>query len=50
MRYKYEFEVNEWFEKGDCYDCPLGYQGENWEFCCVLHKHPEACPLKEVEN
>lgn len=51
MKYKYEFEADEYFEKGICYDCPLSYfdYGDD-EYIprCALHAHYSECPLEEV--
>lgn len=51
-KYKYEFEVNEDFEPGNCYECHLSYidwddpAGEPY---CVLHAEYGECPLEKVE-
>lgn len=52
MKYKYEFEVNEDFEPGNCCECHLSYidwddpAGEPY---CVLHAEYGECPLEKVE-
>ena len=52
MKYKYEFEVDESFEKGCCYDCPFSYIDYNNDcaFCCALHAQYDKCPLEEVKE
>ena len=52
MRYKYEFESDNDFEVGCCYDCPLGYIDWNDDYGdvhCVLHAKYDECPLEKVE-
>ena len=51
MKYKYEFEVNEEFQKGCCYDCPLGYidYDDDCDAHCSLHTRYDECPLEKVE-
>lgn len=51
-KYKYEFEYD-YFEKGDCFNCPLSYQTyddqyEEWNDVCVLNYSSDECPLEEV--
>ena len=50
MRYKYEFEADNDFEVGCCYDCPLGYidWNEDYDVHCVLHAKYGKCPLEKV--
>jgi len=54
MKYRYEFEGDEYIVKGFCSDCPLsyvdydGYGGH--EICCVLHARYDECPLVEVTD
>lgn len=52
MKYKYEFEADEDFEKGCCYECPLSYEeyDDLGNVHCVLFAHYEECPLVEVEE
>lgn len=53
MRYKYEFEADEDFEKGCCDSCPLTYDEETqwgWDTRCVFHASYRECPLEEVEE
>ena len=62
MKYKYEFEVDEDFEKGYCYDCPFSYIGDWNDFdslsdlYCSIGKiadddgYDSICPLIEVEE
>lgn len=52
MRYKYEFEVDETFQKGCCYDCPLVYfETENdFDIRCPLNARYNECPLEEVKE
>lgn len=52
MKYKYEFEAKDDFEKGDCYECPFGYTDlvdYGPEAFCVLYAHWYDCPLVEVD-
>lgn len=44
---KYEFEVNDDFEAGCCYDCPLYDFTE--EHCEIGYRY-DKCPLEEVEE
>ena len=46
-KFKYEFEVDDDFEIGCCYDCPLYNFTE--ELCQIGYRY-EECPLKEVEE
>lgn len=51
IKYKYEFEAPEYFKKGDCCACPLGYDEyddmyADWNRLCVLGCNYEDCPLK----
>lgn len=51
MKYKYEFEVDEDFEKGCCYDCPLSYtdfDDDDYNPRCVLWIGYYECPLEKV--
>ena len=50
MKYKYEFEVDESFQKGCCHDCPLSYTDDDCDVHCVLYSRYDECPLKEVEE
>ena len=55
MKYRYEFEMNEDFEKGCCYTCPMSYVDWNNfsdfdDVYCVLHKKYDECPLVKVEE
>ena len=46
-KFKYEFEVDDDFEIGCCYDCPLYNFTE--ELCQIGYRY-EECPLKEVKE
>lgn len=46
-RFKYEFETNDDFEIGCCYDCPLHDFAE--DFCEIGYGYQE-CPLKETKD
>lgn len=52
MKYKYEFEADEYFVKGRCSDCPLSYidYDDDFEICCALHARWDECPLVEVKE
>lgn len=59
MKYKYEFKMDENFEKGCCYSCPLGYidydddiedYDDNFDTHCFLHARWDECPLEEVKD
>lgn len=53
MKYKYEFEIDDEFEKGDCYDCPLHYEeyyDRDDAIRCVLECNYNECPLVEIEE
>ena len=51
MKYKYEFEAEESFEKGYCYACPFHYMDyHEYEGHCVLGTQFDECPLEEVEE
>ena len=51
MRYKYEFEADEWFEQGDCHRCPFSYLDDELNYKCpLLHNYTSECPLKRVED
>lgn len=51
--FKYEFEINDNFTKGDCYCCPLSYE-QTYEFeteiFCSIGCNYNKCPLIEVNN
>lgn len=54
-KWKYTFETDKNFEKGNCIDCPLSYDEEYEEddgfndmnTYCVLFANFENCPLQE---
>ncbi len=48
-KYKYEFEVDDDFEKGCCFDCPL--QESEWYECNISEASDDSkkCPLVEVK-
>ena len=46
-KFKYEFKVDDDFEAGCCYDCPLYDFTE--ELCQMGYRY-EECPLEEVEE
>lgn len=52
MKYKYEFEVDEDFEPGNCRECHLSYI--DWdnpgEYYCVLYADYDECPLEKVKE
>lgn len=53
MKYKYEFEADENFEKGCCYDCPIAYT--DWSdpdtpIICPIGSSYDECPLELVEE
>lgn len=54
MKYKYEFEFegDEGFHKGCCYECPLGYidYDDDCNAYCSLHARWDRCPLEEVKD
>lgn len=51
MKYKYEFETDESFEKGCCWDCPFVYRDyHEMESHCVLNARYNECPLEEVKE
>lgn len=53
MKYRYEFEIDEDFVKGHCYNCPLAYVDYNdrdWNPICVLQCRYDECPLEKVEE
>ena len=50
MKYKYEFEAEEGFQPGCCYECPLGYIDYNSEVVCSLNVRYDECPLEKVEE
>ena len=50
-KFKYEFEIDDDFENGDCSNCPLYIEEEECgvDFShCVLSRNEKNCPLKEV--
>lgn len=50
MKYKYEFEADDSFEKGDCYSCPFGEREVfSGDVHCVLGYVHLECPLEEAE-
>lgn len=52
MKYKYEFEVDETFQKGCCFDCPLAYfdTEDDFNIRCPLNAKYNECPLEEVKE
>lgn len=53
MKYKYEFEATDGFQKGYCHSCPFAYDEEHsdgYDACCVLMTPYDECPLVEVEE
>lgn len=53
MKYKYEFEADDSFEKGCCDDCPFSYTDygyEDYGCSCVFFVRYDECPLEEVED
>ena len=54
MKYKYEFETNESFNKGCCDACPFSYIDYEIDYgfnpICVLHASYDECPLEEVNQ
>ena len=52
MKYKYEFEVDETFQKGCCFDCPLAYfdPEDDFDIRCPLNAKYNECPLEEVKE
>lgn len=58
MKVKYEFEISEHFEVGNCSMCPLSYWYEyenidgyiEIQKCCPLNKTWEDCPLEIVKE
>lgn len=56
-KFKYEFEVDDDFEKGCCYDCPMqewvDYDyGDGYidtDLRCVLSSSHNNCPLEEAK-
>ena len=49
---KLEIEVEDNFEKGMCYSCPIAYCDANldFEYFCPLCHTFETCPLEIEEN
>ena len=49
---KLEIEVEDDFEKGMCYSCPIAYCDANldFEYFCPLCYTFETCPLEIEEN
>jgi hypothetical protein len=55
-KFKYEFKIDDDFEKGCCYDCPFQeweyYDDDGYSDCysyCALHSNYQECPLEEVK-
>lgn len=57
-KFKYEFEIDDDFEVGCCFDCPLHEwvdydDGDGYSetyLRCVINSSFESCPLQEVES
>lgn len=50
MKYKYEFETDETFQKGCCFDCPISYFDNKLDIRCSLRYRYDECPLEEVRE
>ena len=52
MKFKYEFEAPDDFEKGCCVNCPLGIidWDNDQDLCCALNFDYEICPLEKVNE
>lgn len=53
MKYKYEFEADNDFEKGVCCECPLSYMDytgldHDVDIFCALNAQWQECPLQKV--
>lgn len=58
MKVNIELELDDDFEPGDCYNCPLSYEetwydeDDGWEFWnrCVLNTRYDECYLRDKFN
>ena len=50
MKYKYEFEADETFSKGCCFDCPFSYFDDDLDVHCPFGCSYDECPLEEVKE
>ena len=53
MKLKLELDVDDNFEKGQCYDCPLSYNsyfGDDYTPICIISRNYETCPLEVIKD